>query len=70
MRLEPLERDPAQLGSGMHASSNQLWSGDQSCVAQNECWGLSAVSMYVGEEKEEREQWPQNTCNDSLLTTS
>lgn len=41
----------AQLGSGTHAPSNQLWSEYQSHVAQNEYWGLSAVSVYVGEEK-------------------
>lgn len=55
----------AQLGSGTHAPSNQLWSGYQSHVAQNECWGLSAVSVYVGGRKS-----PQNTCNESLFTIS
>ena len=33
---------------------------DISHVAQNECWGISAVSMYVGEDKEEKKPLPQN----------
>ena len=37
-------------------------------VAQQEHWGLPAVPVPVGEEKEE-EQLPQNTRDNSLITS-